>query len=291
VFFSHGGHYEDDSGAGTGNQAAWQRASVNRSTELFLLDHMEGTTSHDQANVTVADKDTNVLYRHSVAVDSLDVDGYDFAADESLSLTGAQFSSGYSGIGGNDIDELLCYEFFDCTGPLLIATGLATGDKLQLRNVLGVVVAEATESSGTATIDMTQVTIPEVNDVVVVDSGGDLLGGLTLAGSGGPMEYARGGDEYSFTAGAPDPQPGKPAVTITGLNTTGVTAETSVFQPSTAGGSHVQTDWRITRLSDAVAVTISSTSNLTSITNAGSTIPLDTDANRYSLEVRHGEST
>lgn len=235
----HGGHYE--TGA-VGNQQAGVRLTIDRSTELFLLDHLEGNGSTSSTNATVAAKDARNLYRATAVVDGLDVDGHDFASGSSLALTGASHGSGYSGFGGFDTDELRCCEFFDCAGPLLTASGLATGDKLQLRNTLGVVIAEAAEVAGTATIDMTEVPIPEVNDLVVIDSGGSLLGGVTLAGSGGPKEYARGGDSYGFSATPPVPAPATPSVTAAS-GITQLTATSSVYSHP-GGAAHAFSRWQ-----------------------------------------------
>lgn len=118
---------------------------------------------------------------------------YDWVED--LTLSGALASARGSDLrfgvvnlkGTTGVNELYFH-----ADKIITCSGLSTGDKLQLRDSGDTLLGEATESGGTATLDVLDIWMADAVKVEVRDSGDSLLDDLT------PSSGIWGGDEYTW---------------------------------------------------------------------------------------------
>ena len=142
---------------------------------------------------------TDTDYRHSVFVDGANLaTSYEFTEDETLTLTPTILTSGHAGIGGCcNTDWGHWKEWWDTTDRNTTCIALPTGYKLKVRNSGATVLKSATESSGTATLDMIDVDLSDIADIVVTDGSDVVVQLFAPTGS----DKVVGGDVYNYAPG------------------------------------------------------------------------------------------
>ncbi len=135
-------------------------------------------------------------YRLSIFMDgSNQASGHDFDQSSTINITPTALSSGHAGVGGCCVSDWANWkEWWDTKDRNIVCTNLPAGYKLKVRNSVETVLKSATESSGTATLDVIDVDLSNIADIVVTD-GSDVAQRIFTPASG---EYIVGGDEYSW---------------------------------------------------------------------------------------------
>ena len=141
----------------------------------------------------------DIDYRFSIYVNgSSAATGHDFDQAESQNLTPVVLTSGHAGIIGCCNNDWANYkEWWDTKDRNILCLNLPTGFKLKIRDASQSVLKSATESSGTATLDMIDVDLSDVADIVVTD-GSDVLDQIFHPGP--TSDYIVGGDIYNYAA-------------------------------------------------------------------------------------------
>jgi hypothetical protein len=174
------------------NQRGDERNAVLEVGDGVNLGTGNGRSTDDQPRAKTTD------YWLSLFADGTDYYGYDFLDDAVLSATCVVAAGGAGFIyqlQASDTLSDLVKRFYACSDRYLVVTDLPTGWKAKVRNNAGGTLAEATESSGEASVDMLKVKPTEAHDLVVTD-GGDVVQATVTPGDG-----LWGGDEYSCLAG------------------------------------------------------------------------------------------
>lgn len=102
------------------------------------------------------------------------LEGYGFDDDLRNTLTADLVETeGRGGVGGNQTSagqSVRAREYYEATDKVVTCSGLAAGNKLKVLDADDVVLAEATESGGTASVDLLEVWPSDAVAVVVTDS-------------------------------------------------------------------------------------------------------------------------
>lgn len=162
-------------------------------TEVFKIrEHTDGGSSGVSAEANPAVRSKLVDYPMSLYFDGADCAGYDHT--DSLSVSGtSSYSSGHVGlVYQSDKHQCLAADMVIMSGRYVTVTGLGSGNKAKVRDSGGAVLAEATEASGVALVDMLSVSIPDAYDLVVTDASDTVLATEV------PSDGLYGGDEYSY---------------------------------------------------------------------------------------------
>lgn len=179
-------HMSMDRVIGIGEQCnLGEVVDANRSN----LDTAQATSDQPRSKST--------YYRQAVFADGTDAAGYDFTDDLEFSGTATTLSSGGVGICHQADQQRAEYsDWWACADRYLYVTNLPSGYKAKVRSSGGSVLAEATEVSGVASVDMLKVSFDEAYDLIVTD-GSDVVQVTTTPGDG-----LWGGDEYAWPDGA-----------------------------------------------------------------------------------------
>lgn len=144
-------------------------------------------------------KPTDTQMRLSVFHDGDSYESYDHHGDNALGPVIANLlSSGWSGFftccSG---DVLWAHDWWDCEDRVITCTGMLSGHKLKVRDSGGSVLAEDTETSGTAIVSLFDVALPEIEDVVITNSSDVVIAG-PFTPNGTTEPWVAGGDTYEF---------------------------------------------------------------------------------------------
>lgn len=175
----------------------------------------------------------DIDYRFSIYVNgSSAATGHDFDQAESQNLTPVVLTSGHAGIiGCCNNDWANWKEWWDTKDRNILCNNMPTGYKLKVRNSSDSVLKSATESSGTATLDVIDISYAAIDHIVATDGSDNVV---KIFRPGPTSDYVVGGDIYNYTGGA---------VTLT---PSAVTAAWSVVAPTITIGTVTLTPSSVT---------------------------------------------
>lgn len=146
--------------------------------------------------------------RHALALVGTEATAYWFTQDVEATLpnpialpTAGAFGVAHGHDAGSGAQTMEWSAFFLCSGRYLVVSGLPTGAVVRVRSAGATVLASATESGGTATVDMLRVPFPLAVELQVLD------GAMNVLESATPSETLWAGDSWTY---APPP-PGTPS--------------------------------------------------------------------------------
>jgi len=197
------------SSPGISSRFAWNGGSDNayacwispNNNQIGISRRVSGAAATVQTTSVTINTDTNYTLQFYTAdgvqegalADGTTVAGSDTSHDAMPGVAACRHQTGSSLRGFWD-------DFLWCRTKFITVTGLDSGQKAKIRNGSGTVIAEATESGGTAVIDASRfggateiVPLAGFADLVVTDSGDTILETYDDTGI-----YP--GDQYSFTA-------------------------------------------------------------------------------------------
>ena len=183
----------------------WRMGNFQSDIPDWILRELDGGTSTNLAGPEnlPTQRTADTFYWGSVWAKN---DGaaaiYDFLDDLTLEVAAGTHGIGsgragffHRGANFGSRDQEASHFYLDA-GRYLTVTGLSTGQKAKVVDASDTVLAEATESGGTATVDLLGVKPTEATKIVVTDSGDSEV--ATLEPS---WDYIAGGSTATFTAG------------------------------------------------------------------------------------------
>lgn len=192
--FHAGGYFE--SGA-AGNQMAGAWTTIGGATEFSGVRERENFNSISSTSTTgdTTAKSLGPLYRLTALVDDGSVASHDFSQGLGASKTVDVLTApGSMGIHAHTSGVYRLHEWWIAPDWVITCIGLPTGHKLKVLDSAGAVLKSETEVSGTATMDLRDVSWPAIASVVVTDAS-DVILRAFVPGSG---EWVTGGDSYEF---------------------------------------------------------------------------------------------
>ncbi len=198
-----GGHME--TGAGGDDIVTAILVTVNDGGGAgFAVEERDDDSTISATNGSLPYKSKATQYRVSLFLDGFAATGFDFDQSETVNNTCDNLSSGHAGLSTCCSTEPAWYhEWWDTKDRNIACVNLPTGYKLKVLDSSETVLKSATESSGTATLDMIDVSLPAVFRIAVTDAS-DVNVKFFYGGSG---SYIVGGDFYDYAF--------KPSVSIT----------------------------------------------------------------------------
>lgn len=163
-----------------------------------IVEQVGGTTT--ASDISVSALSANTKYRASLWADGAAAVMRHFSLAVTRSITlAAGLTSGKVGVraargsaGSSDYSE-----FYVMTDRYVRVAGLPSGYKAQVLTSADVLIAEATESGGTATVDLLAATFPQPAKVRVLNGSGGTEATFTPTGGVG-ADLVWGGDELTF---------------------------------------------------------------------------------------------
>lgn len=175
---------------------------VMHSAEARLSEYEPGPSRTDLDGPTATtSEDADAWYWLGVwADDNGDAAGADFSGGLTFEGMGHGRSSGQAGwshrkAGFGQAQTTISHFYLD-SGRYLTVTGLSTGYKVKVRDSSGVTLAQATESGGTATVDLVGVNPTEAVEIQVTTSADSEIATLEPT-----WDYIAGGSTATFTEG------------------------------------------------------------------------------------------
>jgi len=178
-------------------QTSCNRPTPERNRIIGLVDMVnEGFPPGDQRSTDDDPRAYLTPYLMGLHADGTAAVGYDFTDEAALSMTSVVEAGGVGIFRQNNGQTNWITRLYVAEARYLTVTDLPSGYKAKVRDSGSVVLQEATEAGGTASVDMLKVDPAEAYDLIITDAGDDTRSTTV------PVDGLWGGDEYSCLAGA-----------------------------------------------------------------------------------------